>query len=368
MRHPNDGTLRRLLDEPAGVAGADRAHVARCPVCLAGLTAAREDAAVASAALTIDPGTGMEAAGVDAAGIDAAWHRLNRAMPSRRPVASPAPTHRWRAALRSPVVAVAGVIILAAGASAAAAADWLQIFHTEQITPVTAPRAELVSLPDLSGFGELEVTEKIDIREVADPAAAEAAAGLSVPRVSELPRGVTGSPTYSVAGRVSAVFTFSAEKTAQTAAAAGKTLPAPPPGLDGSKFRFVAGPGLAAVWSQGRPVPALIVARAVAPTVYSSGTPFETVRDYLLPVLPENIAAQLRGFSGDRTTLPLIMSAERLTSSSADVGGAPATVLTSRDGVLAAVVWVDDTSIVAVAGSLTPDEVLSVARGLRWGR
>ena len=30
MRHPTDGTLRRLLDEPAGVADADREHVAGC--------------------------------------------------------------------------------------------------------------------------------------------------------------------------------------------------------------------------------------------------------------------------------------------------------------------------------------------------
>src|SRR5688572_24544358 len=136
MRHPNDGTLRRLLDEPAGVPDADRVHVAQCPVCLSGLAEARTDAAAASVAL--NP---AGAVGVDAdTEVDAAWHRLSRAVTvaSRRPAAR---TGRWRAALRSPVVAVVGVLVLVAGASAAAAADWLQIFHTEQITPVTAPRA-----------------------------------------------------------------------------------------------------------------------------------------------------------------------------------------------------------------------------------
>ena len=34
MRHPTDGTLRRLIDEPAGVPDADRAHIAACPTCL----------------------------------------------------------------------------------------------------------------------------------------------------------------------------------------------------------------------------------------------------------------------------------------------------------------------------------------------
>jgi hypothetical protein len=362
MRHPTDGTLRRLLDEPAGVADADREHVAACPVCQSGLAAAQQDAAVTGAALDVEL----------AVDVDTAWHRLSRgvAVEGPRRAATAAPARRWRAALRSPVVAVLGVVALLTGATAAAATDWLQIFRTEQIAPVTAPGADLVQLPDLSAFGEVEVTEEIDIREVADAAAAEEATGLSVPWVSELPRGVTGEPRYQVGGRVSAVFTFSAEKAAQTAAAAGETLPPPPPDLDGSQFRLVAGPGLAAVWSEGRPVPALVVARAVAPTADSSGVPFETARDYLLslPVLPENVASQLRSFSGDGTTLPLFVSVEELTSSTADVNGVPATVLTSRDGVMAAVVWVDDGIVTAVAGSLSADEVLSVARGLRWSR
>jgi anti-sigma factor RsiW len=53
-----------------------------------------------------------------------------------------------------------------------------------------------------------------------------------------------------------------------------------------------------------------------------------------------------------------------MTSHPADVGGVPATVLTSRDGLLAGVVWVDGGVVTAVAGSLSADEVLSVARGL----
>jgi len=358
MRHPTDGTLRRLLDEPAGVADADREHVAGCPVCLSGLAAAQEDAALTGAALHVD-------VTVD---VDTGWRRLSHAVPvdgrRRLPAVIGAPW--WRAALRSPVIAAVAVVAVLTGASAAAAADWLQIFRTEQIAPVTITQADLVALPDLSAYGELEVTEEVDVREVADAAAAEKATGLSVPRVSELPDGVTGEPTFQVGNRVSATFTFSAEKAARSAAAAGETLPSPPTGLDGSRFRLNAGPGLAAVWSEARGVPAMIVARAVAPTAYSSGIPFETARDYLLslPGLPEDVASQLRGFSGDGTTLPLPVAAEHLTSSATDVDGLPATVLTSRDGLLAGVVWVDHGVVTAVAGSLSADEVLSVARGL----
>lgn len=359
MRHPTDGTLRRLLDEPAGVADADREHVAGCPVCLSGLAAAQEDAAVAGAALGVELTTD----------VDTGWRRLSRAVAveGRRRVAAAASAPRWRAALRSPVVAAFGVVALLTGAGAAAAADWLQIFRTEQIAPVTVTQADLVELPDLSAYGEVEVIEEVDVREVADAAAAEEATGLSVPQVSELPHGVTGEPAFQVGNQVSAVFTFSADKAAQAAAAAGETLPPPPPGLDGSQFRLVAGPGVATVWSSAHGLPALVVARAVAPTAYSSAIPFQTARDYLLslPGLPEGVASQLRSFTGDGTTLPLPVPAEQMTSSAADIGGLPATVLTSRDGTMAGVVWVDDGIVTAVAGSLSADEVLSVARGLR---
>jgi hypothetical protein len=360
MRHPTDGTLRRLLDEPAGVADADREHVAGCPVCRAGLAAAREDATLAGAALRLEVSPD----------VDAGWRRLSRAVTvegrgGRAPTAARA--RRLRTALRSPVVAGVAVVALVTGASAAAAANWLPIFRTEQIAPVTAPEADLITLPELSDFGELEVIEELTVRGVPDATAAAEATGLSVPQPSTLPRGVRGEPTYQVVDRVSALFTFSVEKAARFVEAAGETLPPPPPGLDGSQFRLAAGPGMIAIWSEGRPVPALLVARMTAPTVYSEGIPFETARDYLLsiPSLPEDVASQLRSFTGDGTTLPLFVAAEEMTSSAADVGGVPATVLVSRDGVVAGVVWVDGGVVSAVAGSSSAEEVLSVARGLR---
>ena len=359
MRHPTDGTLRRLLDEPVGVADADRLHVAHCPECLAGLADAHQDAAAVAAALDV-------AVSPD---VDAGWRRLST-LPAAAP-ASPGPAvrapRRRRTVLRSPVVAALGVAALVAGASAAAAADWLQIFRAERTAPVSVTEADLVELPDLSAYGELEVLAEPDVRDVPTAADAEAASGLPVPRVAELPRGVTGAPAYQVGDEASAVFTFSAEKAARAAAAAGEAPPPAPDGLDGSQFRLVAGPGVAAVWSEAHGVPALIVARGVAPTAYSSGVPFETARDYLLslPGLSEDLASQLRTFSGDGSTLPLPVPASEVTTSTADVGGVSATVITSRDGTMAGVVWVDDGIVTAVAGSLSEDEVLSVARELR---
>lgn len=359
MRHPSDGTLRRLVDEPAGVADADREHVAGCRECLSAVATAQQDAALIGSALGAEVTTD----------VDMGWQRLSRSLVAERPrrMSTVARGPRWRAALRSPLVAAIGVVALVTGASAAAAVDWLQIFRAEQIAPVTISEGDLVALPDLSAYGDVEVIDEPDVREVPDTAAAEKATGLSVPQVSDLPRGVTGQPALRVGDRMSVEFTFSAAKAAQAAAAAGETLPPVPPGLDGSRFRLIAGPGVAAVWSEARGLPALVVGRAGAPTAYSSGVAFETARDYLLslPGLPKDVASQLRSFSGDGTTLPLPVPAEMVKSSTADVGGVSATVLTSRDGTMAGVVWVDDGIVTAVAGSLSADEVLSVARALR---
>jgi hypothetical protein len=258
-------------------------------------------------------------------------------------------------------------VVLVTGAGVAAANDWLPIFRTESVDPVEISSSDLVQVPDLSAYGDLQFTQEPDTEQVADAATARGRTGLDVPEVADLPAGVTGDPAYQVADVVSATFTFSAAKAAEAAAAEGETLPVPPAGVDGSSLRLQAGPGVAAVWSQPTGVPTLVVASVVAPEVFSSGVPFETVRDYLLslPGLPAGLADQLRDLSTDATTLPLPVPAELVTTSTADVGGVPATVLTSRDGLFAGVVWVEDGVVTGVAGSLSADELLAVARDLR---
>jgi len=358
-RHPAEGTLRRLVDEPAGVADTDRAHVAGCATCLSGLAAARDDAAAAAAALAC----------ATAPDVDLAWRRFSAA--SARAAASasapaPARARRRRIGLRSPLVAAVGVVLILGGAGAAAAGNWLPIFHTEQVTPVQVQAGELVALPDLSDYGDLHVVSQPDVHQVADAAAAQEATGLAVPVVRELPAGVTGNPSFVVGGQLIGEFTFSAAKAEQAAAKSGEALPPMPAGLDGSRFRLVAGPGLAEVWTEARGVPALVVARVTAPTAFSSGLPFATARDYLLslPGLPDRLADQLRSFTADGTTLPLPVPAQLATTSTATVHGHQATVLASRDGALTGVVWVQDGVVTGVAGSLSEDEVLAVARGL----
>jgi hypothetical protein len=357
MRHPTEGVLRRLVDAPAGVSADDRAHVAGCPACLAGLAAARDDATTVATALHAD---------VPDADLPAAWQRLTSGL-ATAPRPAPARSRRARELLRRPVVAGVAVGVVLAGAGTAAANDWLPVFRTQAVQPVAFDTADLVSLPDLSGFGDLAVSGEPDVHTVADAAAAAEESGLAVPEVTELPDGITGAPTFTVGDQVTATFTYSAARAAETAAAAGEQLPATSDQLDGSAVQLTAGPGVAQVFSSGTGVPGLVVGRAVAPTASSTGVPFETLRDHLLslPGLPDDVAAQLATFTADGGTLPLPVPSDRVTTSATDVDGVPATVLETRDGLLSAVIWVSDGSVTVVAGSLDTDEVLEVARELR---
>lgn len=336
MGHPTRGVLRRLLDEPAGVALPNRSHVAHCAQCLGALADARED--VAPAAAATDSAT------------------------APRPRAA-----RPGSLLRRPAAAALAVAVVLTGAGAAAAEDWFPIFRTTQLAPVALSSADLLALPDLSQYGDLALTSDPQVHRVASAAEAAAQSGLDVPEVTELPRGVTGDPVHQVGGQAAATFTFSAERAARAAAEAGHPLPPVPPGLDGSSVRLVAGPGVAQVWESSAGAPALVVGRAVAPSASSSGAPFEIVRDYLLslPGLSEEIAAQLRTFTAGESTLPVPVPADESTTSSAQVDAVPAIVLETGDRTLAAVVWVDDGVVTAVAGSPDAEELLSVARDLQ---
>jgi hypothetical protein len=352
MRHPGDGVLRRLLDEPDGVADVDRLHVEDCAECGTRMASSGADALLIGSALDFETD-------VD---VDAGWQRLTGSLTT---AAEPRPVRPRRRGLRTPVVAVVGVLALLGGASAAAAGNWFQIFRTEQVAPITIPQADLVQLPELDEFGTMRVESRPKIRDVDDARTAREATGLASPRITNLPAGVTGQPRYLVGDRVLGVFKFDRAKAEK---ALGQPIPEPPAGLATTEFRLTAGPGLAAVWPGNSGMPALLVGRVVAPKGFSNGVPFETARDYLLslPGLPASVAGQLRAFTKDGATLPLIVKEGSETTFTAKVGKAPATVLSTEGGALSVVFWVQDGHVNVAGGSLSTGEVLRVAQETRW--
>ncbi|GIE77090.1 hypothetical protein Aph02nite_30400 [Actinoplanes philippinensis] len=353
MRHPGDGLLRRLLDEPDGVADSDRSHVDDCATCGPRLAQVSGDALDVGAALSFD-------GDVD---VDAGWERLLAGLEN----APARPVKRRGRSVRTPVVAVAGVLALLGGASAAAAGNWFPIFRTEQVAPITVPQADLVQLPELDEFGTMRVESRPEVRDVGDARAAREATGLASPRITDLPTGVAGQPRFLVGDRVLGVFTFDRAKAEK---ALGRPIPEPPAGLVATEFRLTAGPGLAAVWPGNSGAPALMIGRVVAPKAFSNGIPFETARDYLLslPGLPTSVSSQLKAFTKEGGTLPLIVNQASESSFTTTVGKAPATVLSTSGGAVSAVLWVQDGFVNAVGGSLSTGEVLRVAREIRWAQ
>lgn len=391
MNHCAENVLRRYLDEPSAVSDADQAHLSRCPRCLQELNQVRQDRDLVGRALDDVPASGEPSQ----PNLDRAWTALRARLDEPdRPAApawsksawlNPAGTTRRRIAtsrrpgvidrvLRRPMAAAitAGVVVLA-GTAAAAAADWLPIFRTEKVAPVAISTQDMSSidqlgqLGQLAAYGDVEAPSGTTPVEVRDAAAATARTGITVPRLPALPTGVRGEPDYLVMDQQTLRFTFSARKAATAATRAGATLPPMPAGLDGTRLQVQGGPGVALVWKTKSGLPALGVGRAKAFTAASQGASLPVVRDYLLsmPGLSPQLAAKLRTVTGDGMTLPIPVPADIATSSQTDVGGAPATVVETKDRVASAVVWVRDGQLNVVYGSLSRSEVLAVARGLR---
>ena len=322
MRHPTEGVLRRLVDEPVGVADADRAHVAGCPTCLAGLEAARADARAAAAALARRR--------TDAPDVDAAWLGSSAAVPAAARAGSRPPSAVDRRGAppggggprrgRRPVRGrgrrgqrlAADVPHRAGGARAAGRG-----------------RAGRAARP--VRLRHLEVTGEGEPTEVADAADGGGAHRPDVPEVADLPTGVTGRPgvpgrrpaerRLHLLGRAGGADRRRGRRGAAGAAAGAGRQPRPVAGRAGRGRRS---------GRQPSGLPVLAVGRAVAPTADSDGVPFETVRDYLLslPGMPDRVADQLRDFSADARTLPLPVPADMVTTSTAEVAGEEATVLT----------------------------------------
>ena len=369
MRHPTEGVLRRLLDEPAGVADADRQHVAGCP-------------RVPRRAGRLPRGRRP--------GRRSADDRRRAGRRCRRRLAAPvgscarggtgpdcaapvgtARASRSRAILRRPIVAAVAVAARRGRRGHRCrqrlAADLPD--REGRRRSASAP-SDLVALPDLSAYGELEVTGDPNVHngrrtrrprqrrpvstcpEVDDPAArGHRRAGLPGGRQGERHLHLLGGARRAGSGRRRGR-RCRLRRRASTAARCGWTP--------------------ARAWPRsGRPPPGCRPWSSVAPSRRRRSPPasaFETVRDYLLslPGLPDDVAAQLRTFTADGSHAAAAR-ARRPGDHVVGAGGRRAGhgAGRRRDRTLAAVVWVEDGVVTVVAGSLDVDEVLSVARELR---
>ncbi len=401
-KHPSDGTLRRLLDEPVAVAVVDEDHATRCMRCQARTSLMRQD----DAALTLALDSHVEVAPAVALERLRTAERVAPALASAR-----APGRRGREAvlgrprLRRPILrpttVITSVLVLMGGATAAAATNLVPIFEPESVVPVVIQAGDIVGLQALSRFGTVTGTSKLDLTPESSASALASAAGFSLPTVT-VPSGLpTGSPSYWLVSPESAQLQISVAKAQQAAIKDGNSVPPAPPGVDGSVLQVATGPGALELWglqlpgftggsdrlfggssssassgsggSTGAPastgntaqvsdLPQLAVAEVKGPSVSSSGVDLSALESYLLsqPGISSQLAAQIRAIGDPSSTLPIPVP-PGATSSSVNLNGRTAVVLAAGgDG--NAVVWAENGRLFAVLGQASASELIDVAR------
>jgi len=313
---------------------------------------------------------------------------------------------RW---LQGLAAAAAVVLVASALTLSGFAGSLLTIFEPRQFVAIPVDLSDLKIASDLERYGALTWSAQPKPIEVADAAAARAAAGFA-PLVPASPPSGLRAARWSVLQQTSATFTFSAASARDAASRAGRTPPPMPAGMDGSRLVFTAGTTIVQIYA-GAPaglggralggpvsggqvsggqvsdgqtiggrslggqvpagmsaeVPALVVAQMRAPTVASDGVGLDELRAYLLaqPGISPQLAAQIRAISDPAHTLPVPVPAGQASTKNVKVRGTDGLFVGDSTGLGSGVVWRSGEFVFGVAGTLTESELLAVAGSLR---
>ena len=385
MRHLDDGTLRRLLDEPFSTPASERSHFASCARCRERAASMSTDAASVGSVLSALP--------VGELDPPAASARLVRTAGASAPLSIRERFDRFYeqrgGSLSVPVaagLAAAAVIVLLAFTPVGTfAQNFLTIFEPRQFVAINVSRGQLEYLPDLRSFGTMVQRGEPAHRETATAAQAAAVAGIPVRLPAFVPAGVPGPVHYIAVGRSSASFTFSAAKTRAYGAAAHKTIPPMPARLDGSVLTLRVGPMVVidygklpqeqAARSRGGAdeapdrgeMPSLAIVESAAPQLYSTGATARELENYLLqmPGVPPQLADEIRAIGDPSTTMPIPVPIDKAYSQRVIVDGTSGLAVGDNTGVGGIVLWQKNGIVYGVGGALPQRELMEIAQSLR---
>jgi hypothetical protein len=363
VAHLSDGTLRRKFDEADALTESDNRHFSACAECQARYAAFADDAQAVAGALAVpDLKVDVAAAFSRVRSAPAAQPRFGIRLPIVRPASRPMIG-----------VLAAATVILALMVTGIAQGLFFQP-QTVQVVQVSV--ADLQSLSGLGDFGTLTWTTRPAPQLVTSADDAAKVSGLHVPVVGTLPSGVSSNVTYAAMPAAVGVFTFDAAKAAAAAAKAGKTLPAMPAGMDGSKLTVTVGPAVVEIFGNLNAgaasdvsqlsLPQLVVGESSAPVVTSSGVTTQQLEDYLLslPGVSPKLAAAIRAVKDPSTTLPIPIPIEYATSKPVTVQGVDGVAVGDNTGLGAGVIWIKGGLVYGVAGTLKQDAILDIANQL----
>lgn len=374
MAHLSEGTLRRKFDDETAFSEADARHYSACADCQARYAAVADDAkAVAGVLAAPDLKVDVASALNRVRSTPAAQPRFGIRLPIARPASRPM------------AVFAAAAVMVALVVTAFAAENIF--FQPKSLQPVPVSVADLQSLSGLSDYGTFAWTTQPAPQLVTSPDQAATVSGLTVPVVT-LPKGVSTTVSYAAMPSAVGTFTFDAAKASAAAAKAGKAMPAMPAGMDGSKLKVTVGPAIVAIYGDlnlGAPsgtttgattgattdipkvgLPQLVIGKATAPVVTSSGVTTQTLVDFLLaqPGVSKQLADAIRAIKDPSTTLPIPIPVQYATSKTQPVQGVDGLALGDNTGIGAALIWIKDGTVYGVAGTLQQQQVLDVANSL----
>ena len=367
--HPSNGTLRRSLDEPVAIDPARREHIATCARCTERVQRMSANATWVQAMLApTEPVVDVPSARARLARTELATTEGVQAPGSASRIRS-RNTLASRGMAGVAVAGIASVVLVTTGV----AQDFLNLFQPSELKPVPVTAADVRSLAGLASYGTVTGGSSITFRPEPDAAAAAAATGLGAPVVGDLPAG-TPEPKFAVVSGGVVTFKFSADLARAAAARAGGQLPAIPSGLDGSMLSVSIAPAIVvsygvdpATLANRGSVPsgaAFIVVATRTPTVSSTGVTVRQLEDYLLsvPGIPAGVASEIRAIGNPSQTIPVPIPVDLASGSSVTINGARGLLIGDSTGLGSAVVWQHNGVVYAIAGTLTTNQVLGIAR------
>ncbi len=367
MRHADDGSLRRLLDEEWAVGEPVRQHIAGCTRCQQRLRAMEELRGDTRRLLGVHAAPGDAAAALQR-------QRLLQSEGRRARMAVPWPRFdgglRWAAGLAA-FAALLGLV--SATPVGGYARNLLLIFEPVHFKAVTVKPDQARSLLQLSSLGSLQTTATPQLTAEPGLGAMQAAVGFQVHVPASVPAGLP-QPSFAFLGAQTQSLTLSQQKLAAYEAKHHVQLPSMPADISGSVVNVTT--GRAAVISYGTPaaqlghasqLPQLIVAEAPLPKVYSTGATVAEIERYLLalPGVSPQVAAEIQTIANPSTTMPVPVPLGQATSQSVMVGSSQGLWLQQNQGGAGGVVWTHGGYVYGVGGTLSRRELLSIAASMR---
>lgn len=357
MKHLDSGDLRRMLDEPQGFDDAARLHAQSCEECRAKRALIASDAqhaaGVLSGELTLDA----------VRAYDRVVERLER----------PAARVRWYPVAAA--VAAAFALALLFTPLGGYARSFLTIFEPQQFVPISVSSSDLRRLRlmrDADQIGTQRVVRKPERVRYATLTAAEKHASVHVLVPRDVPAQFRNVPFYYVISPGEMTFTFSAAKARAFAKKSHNALPPMPAGLDGTTVRVQTGQGFSAHYEQrsaerSQHAPSLEVFEMPVPRVSSTGASLATLERYVLsmPNVSPKLAAQIRALGNIENTVPVPVVIDKQHARNVTVQGVNGLAVGDNTGLGAGVMWQKNGTIYIIAGSLSMDDALAVANGLR---